>query len=323
MAYVVVSRTDPTADRLPQLTLEMQFEDQTGPVTLVLPSNTPPIAVTANAIASPTPRAAQGLQVTQVVDPRDARDGEKDRTVKLEVICRGKGAVPDLRELLDGLDQAIEGYRIEEKGIEPKPTVVTQEGVVATTRYYWGPPKPPEGGYPERDADGLFRLNVERSWVVTYTPAGGSLGGEFRVPSLRNGVQATLVSRYFSDMDLVPATGGIVPVNRRSWLLSAVSIAALIAVIAAAALVWRRLRTRTALAPAGFPLPQRVTPLSAVTMLRRIAVEYSSGLEERRRGDLERDIALIEQRYFGPGENPPKDGELGEMLQRWSAIVRA
>jgi hypothetical protein len=134
-------------------------------------------------------------------------------------------------------------------------------------------------------------------------------------------VQATLVSRYFSDMDLVPASGAV-PVKRRNLLLVGAFIAVPIVLIIASLLVYRRLRTRPALAPAGIPLPQRVTPLSAVTMLRTIAVEHASALDERRRGDLQRDIAAIEQRYFGPGEDAAHDGELGELLLRWSASVR-
>src|SRR6185436_11051900 len=105
MAYVMVSRKDPAADRLPQVTMDMQFEDQTGPVTLVLPSNTPPIAVGSATAADPTaPRPCSDLKITMICDPRDARDREKDRTIKLEVVCRGKGSVPDLREAIAGLE---------------------------------------------------------------------------------------------------------------------------------------------------------------------------------------------------------------------------
>src|SRR6185436_6272088 len=104
MAYVMVSRKDPAADRLPQITVDMQFEDQTGPVTLVLPSNTPPIAVGGASADAPGSRPCSDLKVTLICDPRDARDREKDRTIKLEVVCRAKGSVPDLREAIAGLE---------------------------------------------------------------------------------------------------------------------------------------------------------------------------------------------------------------------------
>ncbi len=155
LAYVVMTRKDAAADRIPQLTMEMQFEDQTGPVTLVLPSNTPPVAVGS---ADVSMRPVRDLKVTQIIDPRDARDGEKAKTVTLEVICRGKGAVPDLHEVLAGIENALPGYTVGEKGIEAKPTLVLQEGDAAQMRFYWGPPKPPEGGYPEPDENGMYRL---------------------------------------------------------------------------------------------------------------------------------------------------------------------
>jgi len=326
MAYLIVTRTDPTIDRLPQVTMDMQFEDSTGPVSLVLPSNTPPIAVSAGA-AAPAARPCRGLQVTQVVDARDARDGANARTIKLEVICRGKGALPDLREVITGLDDAIAGYRIAEGGIEARPTVVMQEGdVTAASRYYYwgGQPKAPEGGYPERDDTGMYRLDVERSWVVTYTPSSASLGGEFRVPQLKPGVEATLVSRYFSDMDLEPVAAGLVPVERGGWLGSVVMSGVVTLVLVGGYLAYRRLRSAAPAGAAGFALPQRVTPLSAVTTLRRIASDHGAALGDARRGDLLRDIAAVERCYFGPGGNgETANGDLGALLTRWSAALHA
>lgn len=321
MAYLIVTRTDPSVDRLPQITMDMQFEDSTGPVSLVLPSNTPALAVGPSADA-PALRPCKDLQITQVVDARDARDGEKDRTIKLEVICRGKGAMPDIRDVLVGIDDAIPGYRIEEKGVEAKPTVVMQEGDAAQARYYWGPPKPPEGGYPQRDEAGMYRLAVERSWVVTYTPT-GSPGSAYRIPRLKDGVPATLVSRYFSDMDLEPVVAGVVHVERRGWVRTAGVIAAIALAVVGAIVAYLRTRRRGALSDTGISLPRRITPLSAVMMLRRIASEHAALLDDARRRDLEKDIAAIERSYFGPGGVESGNGELGELLTRWSSTVRS
>lgn len=320
MAYLVLTRKDPAVDRLPQITMDMQFEDQTGPVTLVLPSNTPPLAVGASADA-PAFRPIKDLKITQVVDPRDARDGEKDRTIKLEVICRGKGVAPDLKDVLDGVENAIDGYTIAEKGIEARPTLVLQEGDASSTRYYWGPPKPPEGGYPEPDEAGIYRLNVERSWTITYTP-GASPGKSFRMPTLKAGVPGTLESRYFSDMDLVPVVGGVVPVERRSLFALAALIGLPVVVLVGGLFAWRRMRPDPVLAHAGLALPDRVTPLSTVMTLRRIATEHAASLDASRRGDLERDIATIEMKYFGPGDQTSASGELSDVLKRWAQSIR-
>ncbi|HZW08177.1 MAG TPA: hypothetical protein VFF65_13725, partial [Phycisphaerales bacterium] len=307
MAYAVVSRKDPAADRLPQVTMDMQFEDQTGPVTLVLPSNTPPIAVGAAAVAdSPLQRPVSDLKVTMVVDPRDARDGEKDRAIKLEVVSRGKGAVPDLRDTVSGIENAIEGYTVDAKsGIEAKPTVVMQEGEASTSRFGWGQPKAPEGGYPEPDENGIYRLTVERSWIVTYTPTGSSQGSVFTLPKLKEGIAAKVESRSFSDMDLVPVQGGVVRVEGRNFWVTAAMIGVPLIVVAAGIFAWRRARSAGApAADTGFPIPEHVTPLNAVMTLRRLHVDKADMLDAGRRAELERDIAAIELKYFGPAQGP-------------------
>ncbi|MGH7133410.1 MAG: hypothetical protein ACREJO_15880 [Phycisphaerales bacterium] len=324
MAYAVVSRKDPAADRLPQITMEMQFEDQTGPVTLVVPSNTPPIAVGAAATSEPiAARPCSDLKVTMVCDPRDARDHEKDRTIKLEVVCRGKGAVPDLREAVMGIDNAIDGYEIEEKGVEAKPTVVMQEGEASTSRWGWGQPKPPEGGYPEPDANGVYRLNVERSWLITYTPSGSSQGSVFKMPILKDGVKATVDARYFSDMDLVQVQGGTVRVEGRSLYATAAMIGIPLVVIAAGIFAYRRFKANRGSAPltSAFAIPSRVTPLNTVMTLRRLHALHGQTLNEARRAELERDIATLERKYFGPGAEQPASNDLGDVLNRWAQAV--
>ncbi len=317
MAYVLLSRKDPTVDRLPQLTLDMQFEDQTGPVTLVLPSNTPAVAVGA-AAAGPVHQTPD-LNVMQALDPRDARDGEKDKTIKLEVMFRGKGVVPDLRDVLAGIDDAIPGYTITETGVEARPALVVQEGDSIQSRFfYYGqqPTKPPEGGYPEPDEHGMYRLPVERSWVVTYTPTDGEQGKQFVLPRLRDGVQATVESKVYSDMDLVPVVGSTVAVERQTLLRPITVGLVMIVLLVGAVVVYRRMRVPVVAVAAGEALPSHITPLTAVMALRRMAPRVDAS----RRGELEREIAMIELKYFGPGENAEANGELGEALRRWVGV---
>lgn len=325
MAYAVLSRKDPAADRLPQITMDMQFEDQTGPVTLVLPSNTPPIAVGGTTAESAELRPCADLKVTMLCDPRDARDREKDRTIKLEVVCRGKGAVPDFREAITGFESPIEGYKIEEKGIEPKPTVVLQEGEASTSRFGWGQPKAPEGGYPEPDENGVYRLNVERSWVITYTPTGSSQGSVFRMPSLKAGVTAKVDTRYFSDMDLVPVKGGVVRVEGRNLYATLAMIVGPLVLLAGGIFAHRRIRAARNAAPmfTGFAIPSRITPMNAVMTLRRVQEQHAASFDDVRRAELERDIAMLELKYFGPGVEQPASTELGDVLNRWAQAVPA
>ncbi len=322
LAYVVLTRKDPATDRLPQISMDMQFEDNTGPVTLVLPSNSPGLAVGPGPGAT---RPCQELKISQVVDPRDARDRQKTRSITLEVVARGKGTVPDIRELLDGLDDAIPGYSIDPKGIEPRPTIIVQEGdASAATRGWWNAPtKPPEGGYPEADESGMFRLPVERSWMVTYTPTQGSPGGEFKLPTLRAGVNAELESKYYADLDVLPVAGGAVPVERHSWTTPLLLIAAALTSVGVGLWWFLRRSSLPASVAEGLDLPAKVTPLSTVFTLRKIQTEHGASLDDARRGALAQEIALIELKYFGPqnAQTPPTP-DLSETLKRWTRSVR-
>ncbi|MBI1190375.1 MAG: hypothetical protein GC200_06815 [Tepidisphaera sp.] len=322
LAYLVLTRKDPAADRLPQISMDMQFEDSTGPVTLVLPSNSPGLAV---GPASAALRPCPDLKITQVVDPRDARDQQKAKTVTLEVVARGKGAIPELNDLLAGVDDALPGYTIDhDKGIEVRPISVVQEGTSSNSRYFWGgPPKAPDGGYPEADDHGIYRLPIERSWLVTYTPGEGSLAGAFTLPTLKSGLKAELDSKYYSDLDIVPVKGASVPVERRTWTMPLVVTGALLALVAGAMLWWRRRASRPSEARDELALPARVTPLSTVMALRRLQVEHGPSLDETRRGALAQDIALIEMKYFGPQNGTTNaDADLSETLRRWARTVR-
>jgi hypothetical protein len=322
MAYVIVTRKDPSVDRVPQVAMDMQFDDQNGPVTLALPSNTPPLAVG----DARTARPCSDATVAQIIDVRNARNGDKGGTVTLEVQIRGKGVVPDLREALDGIDTAIEGYEIAPEGIEVKPTLVLQEGSNNGSRFYWGPPQPPKEGYPEPDAAGMYRLTVERSWVVTYTPKGSRLGSSFKVPVLKEGIAAKLESRYFTDMDLVPVQGAAVDVQAQ-WSTGLRVATGLGAVAAAGLLVFAVVRRRKSTdtgATQESLLPERLTPMSVVTTLRRLQTRGGATLDSATIEALNADIVRLERQYFGPAATPSANGdELSSTIKRWEPALRA
>ena len=315
-AYVVLSREDPSVDRLPQIVLDMQFNDQTGPVTLALPSNTPLLATSEDRSARPI----RDLSVVQVVDLRelDAPDGEDE--VTLEVRMRGRGVVPDVREALDGLDTALDGYRIDPDGVEAQPPIVLQEGQLSTGNFGWYGPQEPKDGYPEPDDDGMYRLTIERSFIVRYVPDEGERGNSFNLPVLREGVAGTLESRAYSDFDIVPVLASSVAITpnaataRTALLLLAI---ACVAVAAAAAILFRQRRAR-AKRPDVNPTPARLTPIGVVTSLRRIEREPGSSLDDSKRAALREEILAIELKYFGPDAQDYTAAELAPIINRWS-----
>jgi len=317
MAYAILTRKDASVDRLPQIVLDMQFNDQTGPVTLALPSNTPLLAVTPER----APRPVKNLTVAQIVDVRAISDGEKDGKVTLEVQVRGSGVLPDISEILANVDSALPGYTVAEGGIERRPPIILQKGDVATGRFGFnsGGDQEPKDGYPEPDESGMYRLNVERGFTVTYTRGGGAVGHAFTVPTLKEGVAAKMEAQYYSDLDIVPVEGATVAVATPFWSPITLTIAAMLTLIAGAIIVLLRRRGSSEVAaPSSLFAPSRMTPLGVVTSLRRYRTTHAPRLNEARRTALDQEIGDLELKYFGPQATPHHEGELRTVVERWA-----
>ena len=316
LAYIVLTRKDPAIDTVPAVSMDMQFTDQTGPVTLAVPSNTPLLAAGDAGVR----RACQDLEVSQLVDVRaigePTGDGAKD-VVTLEVRMRGKGVVPDVREVLAGLDAPLAGYELAKDGVVADPPIVLASGDASSSPMMMmraGGPQPPKEGYPEPDKDGMYRLPIERSFKVTYARGSGAVGGEFRLPTLVAGVDAKLESRFYDDLDIMPVVGASVPVELPTWTTARIVRYALYLVFAFAVSIWWH-RSRRAPAPQQAPAwaPSRITPLGVVTGLRRL----EQGLPADKAKALRDEIVLLELKYFGPNAADSSDQELRAVVEKW------
>jgi hypothetical protein len=282
-------------------------------------SNTPPI----DAAGPPGRRPLKGLQVNQTVDLRRLADGVDDRAVTIEVQATGSGVISELADLLGGLDTALAGYGADADDIEARPYTVIQTDD-GRQQYFSMRSAPEEEVYITADEDGIFRLNTERSWLITLRPRAGSVGSALNLPRLAAGVEGALVSRQYADMDIVEVQGASIPVDPRWSLAALVSLGIAVALVAAAG-GWLLLRRR-APAAAGddaFALPSRITPLSTIATLQRIARD-GAPLDSAERQSLTEDIAAVERTCFGPqnGAPPPDQARLTAILQRWAGAVQ-
>ena len=325
LAYLVLSRKDPSADTMPSIVMEMQFTDQTGPVTLALPSNTPLLA----AGEERGRRDFRDLEIQQLVDVRsvaDPRGGGKDvDAVTLEVRMRGKGVLPELREVLAGLDTALPGYTIAADGVVSEPPIVITSGSAASSPFMMmqqGNAAPKEG-YPEPDANGMYRLPVERSFKVTYTRSSGAIGNAFTLPLLAAGVDAKLESRFYDELDIAPVVGAFVPVSLPFWSAQRIILLGVCAGVVALIGVWiGRRRRPTETVGRGAWEPARITPLGVVTSLRRLEQERGAALDQSQIESLRREISTLELKYFGPDAKETTEPELREVIDRWSSSAR-
>ena len=325
LAYLMLSRKDPSVDTMPAVVMEMQFTDQTGPVTLALPSNTPLLATGEERSA----RTCTDLEIQQLVDVRavsDRRGGGKDGDeVTLEVRMRGKGVLPEVREALAGLDSALPGYSIAADGILADPPIVVTAGAVSQSPFM--PMQPggtePKEGYPEPDASGMYRLPIERSFKITYTRSSGAIGAAFTLPTLAAGVDAKFESRFYDDLDIAPVVGTAVPVKLPFWTAQRVVLFGACAAVLALVGVWVARRRKSPAATArGAWEPARITPLGVVTSLRRLEQERGAALDRAQIESLRREISMLELKYFGPDAKETTEPELREVIDRWSSSAR-
>jgi len=312
LAYIVLTRRDPAIDTVPAVVIDMQFTDQTGPVTLAIPSNTPLLASGTGSDM----RRCEELEVTQLVDVRAVSDGEGKDAVTLEVRMRGKGVVPDVREALAGLDAPLAGYRLADGGVVADPPVVLESASASQSPMMLmrAGPTEPKTGYPEPDADGMYRLPVERSFKVTYVRDRGAVGDEFVLPTLAAGVDAKLESKFYDDLDIMPVTGASVPVELPFWTTPRIVRYGAYALFGGLVGIWWARRRRTApVEQAGTWAPARLTPLGVVTGLRRLEQDLPADKAKALRDE----IVLLELKYFGPNAAETTESDLRAVIDRW------
>ncbi len=340
LAYLVLSRRDASTDRVTSVVMDMQFTDQTGPVTLEIPSNTPLLAASATGEARPM----SDLTISQLVDTRAVTDGAGKDAVTLEVRMRGSGVLPDVRTALVGLDTALAGYTLADDGIQADPPIIMQEGDSMQSRMamMMGTVAEPKDAYPEPDASGMYHLPIEQNVKITYTRGNGAVGSEFTLPTLAAGLAATLESRTYSDLDIVPVQTASVPIVMP--LFTPVRTLILVGVLAALTMITVLLRQalRRAAPVVHAPWsPARLTPLGVVTGLRKLARERSAILGDAQAQSLREDISLLELKFFGPAgsremathasdananaansvDKNATDRELHAVVERWSKVA--
>ena len=299
--------------------MDMQFTDQTGPVTLGIASNTPLIAGGEDR----TTRPCRDLEIDQVVDVRGLVEGDGE-PVTLEVRLRGEGVLPDVREALRGLDTALDGFEIAEDGIEVDPPIVLSDGGAATTpmTMRMGGPQAPAGGYPEPDENGIYRLPIEQTVRIVYQPTGGPVGDAFAMPTLAEAFDGTVANRFYDDLDIMPVEGDRVPLTVGFWSPVRIVLAILLAgFVAGVAMAVLRRRPVLANDDGRDWTPARLTPLGVVTGLRRLESERGASLGDERSRSLRQEIDRLERTWFGPdsSDRMPEERELRAVVERWSA----
>jgi hypothetical protein len=283
-AYLLLRPRGPQVDKVPPLRMDLDFLDTSGYVVLPIESEAVPVD------ARPErgdPRPVSKLQLTQILDERQAAQGK----LGLEVRATARGLVGPLDRVLELKPEGFEVERVDDKG-------------VSVAKF-------------DEDAEDVAVVS-ERTWLVALRARPGEVPTSFRFARALP-ERAEVVYQRYQDADLVGAQPevpleGAYGGSGHRWVLVAAG-AGLALVIAAALLVWLRRRLRGP-AAARVALPQRLTPFTVLVLLRHVLAAGS--LDGAARAELERAIADLERRYFAEEEAGAADVELRSLAERWA-----
>lgn len=303
LAYLVLKAKDSAVDRLVPLQLDLEFNDGHGVV--VLPINSESQLIDARGAAAPRPLA--DLKVKQTLDDRKMTEN----IVRLEIAASGNGLIPNLPQVLNlaqsGTNDELADFTVAN---------VADHGLSLSSL----------------NADGgKVQPLCERQWTIELTPRAGSQPAEFRFPAA---VAAGTELSYarFDDADLVAAAPvvalhGWALARREVWLVVgglAVAISLLVGVTIAIRVSRSRWRQRAA--TTRYHMPEHVTPLGAVAILKRLNADTACAWRDEDRDQLAAEIERIEEEYFarggqyatvGANGNRNRNGELDSLLRAW------
>lgn len=291
LAYILVKAKGPDVDRVPPITLDMDFSDGDGQI--ILPVATPLTLIDARA-ATPAVRAIEDLTIEQTLDDREASTG----VVRLSVLAKGKGLIPNLDAIID--TAAIKGLKVNH---------VEDGGLVIT----------------DLDADGTRVVPLaERTWTLELKPADPAIApAEFTFPTATaTQANAKLALKRYTDADIVDATPTValaaIPVVGPAWWMYALGGFVLAGGVT---LAYRMTRTKAALAHAGpvITIPDHVGPVGAVSLLRRIESKHATNWTPTDRAQLATAIADIEKTYFSTDAHAQPNGDLKTTVEKWAA----
>jgi hypothetical protein len=273
------------------LKIDLDFLDTSGFV--VLPIESAPVPLDARP-AKAEPRPAAKLEVTQILDERQASSGK----LILEIKATATGLVPELPRVLD---LAPEGFEV----------VKTDDQGVSVTRFH-----------PDSDT---VAVQSERVWQVTLRAASGQAPQAFRFGKAKDAGTKMVYQRY-NDADLVTVgqelsleaeydRGGAAWI----WWAGGGAVALLVLGLAAVLL----LRRPQARAEGRWRLPEPLTPFTALGLLERI--KHEGKLTEGQRAELLLAIRELERRYFAAtnGDGAANGhADLREVAEGWLRQVR-
>jgi len=311
LAYILLKAKDSSTDKLPQVSMEMDFRDTTGNV--LLPVATTPQLIDARAERGPQrPIAEPTLEI--IIDDRafargtpsakDPRAATLPGELKLEIKAKAEGLVPALDRVVDLAN--VPGFEV--ASVEDRPASVLEI----------------------RQRLGRALPVSERSWTVTMRQTAAASAGlassQFTPPRPAPAfANAKLELKRFADADVVALKPGqtitLAAVEGRATRRALIYGVVLVAVAAVGFALFKIARSAgrqriTSVAPR-FAMPQQLTPVTALALMRQIGASPVARLSPAEKQQLITEIKSLEQSAFSTAAARFNDADLRRSLATW------
>ena len=344
MAYLVLQAVDPSVDRLPEVQMDMHFNDASGPIVLPVVSN----GVLIDAAAEAASRPIADLVIEQTLDPRAMLENRDDKEVELEVVARCTGVLPQLDRLLANTSLSLPGYQIVTSEIISDPIDVGQSyrkqeeeepQSTSKSRYSFAERSLPSL---DPDPDGRFRLGTMKKWIIRYVPQSTttySSPDSFVYPEINQTALTGIrdeanpeadvndlvlsSSRFtYEDYDLVPVEESVLKFNQ-AGISPVVLIAFCVGCLLLAAFGWIKYAAQPVVAKESdsLTISDNLTPTGAARILNRIQLDPGTNLTVAEQTELRESIERLQREHFASSSgSAAKGGESTELtgtVQRW------
>ena len=281
LAFVLLQPKDASVDKLPPVPMDLDFYDRQSKV--ILPVSSQVILVDARPETAP-PRPTEKIEVTQILDQRDAANGK----LTLDIKATARGLLGDLDSLLD---VKIPGFNIDK---------IDDQGLAVNAM----------------DVEGdIVKPLTERSWLISLSAAKDALtqakagSASFKFPQPKSDEVKVAYKQYadadVADVDPQVAVAGLPLGTSKRWMYATIAAVVVIIAAALALLVRRRRRKPIEQTVHAYNVPAHVTPFTVIDLLKRIEHDAGLGLSPQHREQLTREILQLQERFFSPAAPAP------------------
>jgi hypothetical protein len=287
-AYLLLKPRGPQVDKLPPLHIDLDFLDTSG--YAVLPVESPAVPLDAKPERG-EPRPARKLQITQILDERQAAQGK----LILEIKATALGLVPELDQLLTLNPDGFDIVKTEDQGVSVSKFDPESEDIAVSS---------------------------ERTWLVTLHASPDRAAPRVFQFGQAKIEDAKMLYQRFNDADLVAAEpeapleqqyGG--SGSHRLWWLIGAAIGLPVLALAAF-LLMRRPKARSA---GKWKLPEPLTPFTVIGLLEKI--HQDGALNAEQRVQVKQAIRRLERHYFAEESNGDGRLDLKEIGEGWLRIL--